>query len=154
MIVPMSLLMCRRLISLKEVIGMWNIPTKARLDKIPRLYETERVPLKDKVVHLHFFIGGCDWYIAEFDGEDTFWGFAHLGDDQCAEWGYISLNELKSIKVDGWLEIDCELEDLWTPKRAVEIEKIRTAHGWFPENDNQRQHCRSLMEGGTDWMKG
>jgi hypothetical protein len=81
---------------------MWNTPTTDRLSKIPRLYETEHIPLQDKLIHLHFFIGGCDWYIAEFDGEDLFWGFAILNDDfQNAEWGYISFSELKSIKVGG-----------------------------------------------------
>ena len=43
---------------------MWNIPSEERLKRIPRLYETEKVPLKDKLIYLHFFIGGCDWYIA------------------------------------------------------------------------------------------
>ena len=41
---------------------MWNEPSKERLSKIPRLYETENVRPQDKLVHLHFFIGGCDWY--------------------------------------------------------------------------------------------
>ena len=86
---------------------MWNTPTTDRLSKIPKLYETEHIPLQDKLIYLHFFIGGCDWYIAEFDGENLFWGFAILNDDfQNAEWGYISFSELKSIKVGGWLEID------------------------------------------------
>jgi len=39
---------------------MWNIPSKERLEKIPKLYETESIPLEDKMIHLHFFIGGCD----------------------------------------------------------------------------------------------
>ena len=60
---------------------MYNTPTTDRLSKIPKLYETEHIPLQDKLIHLHFFIGGCDWYIAEFDGEDLFWGFAILNDD-------------------------------------------------------------------------
>ena len=77
---------------------MWNTPIAERLSKIPRLYETEHIPLQDKLIYLHFFIGGCDWYIAEYDGEDLFWGFAILNDDfQNAEWGYISFSELKSI---------------------------------------------------------
>jgi hypothetical protein len=109
---------------------MWNMPNKERLAKIPRLYQTENTPLKDKLIYLHFFIGGCHWYIAEFDGEDLFWGFAHLGDDHCAEWGYISFSELKSIKIDGWLEIDCETEELWQVCKASEIEKIRNVQGW------------------------
>ena len=60
---------------------MWNTPTKERLAKIPGFYQTEHIPLKDKLIHLHFFIGGCDWYVAEFDFEDLFFGFAILNND-------------------------------------------------------------------------
>jgi hypothetical protein len=49
---------------------MWNTPSKTRLAKIPKLYETEPIELKDKLIHLHFFLGGCDWYVAEYDGQD------------------------------------------------------------------------------------
>lgn len=102
---------------------MWNVPTPEMLAKIPKLYETEEIPLKDKLIHLHFFIGGCDWYIAEFDGDDLFWGYAILnGDYQNAEWGYISFNELKEVKVRGVIEIDCDLH--WKVKKASEIERI------------------------------
>ena len=115
---------------------MWNTPSEDRLSKIPKLYETEDVPLQDKLIYLHFFIGGCDWYVAEFDGEDLFWGFAILNDDfQNAEWGYISFSELKSVKVGGWLEIDCELEEFWQARKVSEIEKIRKAHGWVKIGD-------------------
>ena len=68
---------------------MWNIPSKERLNKIPKLYETEEIPLDKKLIYLHFFIGGSDWYIAEFDGDDIFFGYVILnGDMECAEWGY------------------------------------------------------------------
>jgi hypothetical protein len=104
---------------------MWNVPSKERLDRIPKLYETENVSLRDKFIHLHFFIGGCDWFVAEYDGDDLFWGYAILNNDhQCAEWGYISFRELKGIKIK-WLEIDCELEEIWTVKKASEIERIK-----------------------------
>ena len=115
---------------------MWNTPNKERLAKIPKLYQTENIPLKDKLIYLHFFIGGCDWYVAEFDGEDLFWGFAILNNDlQNAEWGYISLSELKGIKLNGWVEVDCETEDVWQIRKASEIDKIRIAHGWFKEKE-------------------
>lgn len=105
---------------------MWNTPTKERLDRIPRLYGTEETSLKEKLIYLHFFLGGCDWYVAEYDGEDLFWGYSILnGDYQNAEWGYISFGELKEIKKDGWLEVDCELDEFWQVKRASEIEKIK-----------------------------
>ncbi|MBF0203980.1 MAG: DUF2958 domain-containing protein [Desulfamplus sp.] len=109
---------------------MWNAPSKKQLSTLPKLYETEEVALKDKIIHLHFFIGGCDWFIAEYDAsEDLFWGFAILNQDyQNAEWGYISFSELKSIKVQGWLEIDNDLH--WTPKPAKEVDLICEAQGW------------------------
>ena len=109
---------------------MWNIPSKKRLDRIPRLYATEALPLAEKVIHLHFFLGGCDWYIAEYDGEDLFFGYAILNADyDNAEWGYISFRELKEVKIGGGIEIDCELEKYWTPKRASEIKEIVESGG-------------------------
>ena len=54
---------------------MWNEPSKSQLDNLPSLYATEDVPLKEKKIYLLFFFGGCDWYIAEYDGDDLFWGF-------------------------------------------------------------------------------
>lgn len=104
---------------------MWNIPDKRRLEKIPKLYETENIKSKDKLIYLHFFIFSCDWYIAEYDGNDLFYGYAILnGDLECAEWGYISFDELRSINVNG-VEVDCELESIWRVRPASEIEKIQ-----------------------------
>jgi hypothetical protein len=104
---------------------MWNIPSQVRLKSIPRLYETEEIPLKDKQIHLHFFMGGCDWYVAEYDGNDLFFGFAILnGDHDNSEWGYISFSELKSLRVS-FMEVDCELDEYWQIKPASEIDNIK-----------------------------
>ena len=103
---------------------MWNVPTREELDRIPRLYQTEDVPLADKLIHLHFFIGGCDWFIAEFDGSDLFWGYAILNNDHMnAEWGYMSFTEMKEVKIRGWLEIDRDIN--WQIRKASEIDLIR-----------------------------
>ena len=102
---------------------MWNPPSAELLNQIPRLYATEHVPLREKVIHLHFFFGGCDWYVSEFDGNDLFFGFAVLNDDLAnAEWGYFTLSELKGINIHG-LEID--LDTFWEPVPAGEIERIK-----------------------------
>lgn len=104
---------------------MWNIPSKERLDRIPRLYETEPIPLKDKIIYLHFFIGSCDWYVAEFDGNDIFFGYAILNDDtDCAEWVYVSFSELKEVCIHN-IEIDYELEEFWRPKPVSLIPAIK-----------------------------
>jgi hypothetical protein len=111
----------------KETL-MWNTPSREQLDRIPKLYETDHIPVEEKIIYLHFFIGGCDWYVSEYDGDDLFFGFAILnGDYENAEWGYISFAEMKAIQIHG-LEIDCETD--WTPKKASEIENIRIAQGW------------------------
>ena len=103
---------------------MWNEPTQERLDRIPRLYKTEHLPIKDKLIHLHFFIGGCDWYVAEYDGDDIFFGYAILNNDtECAEWGFVSFSEMKELNVSG-IEIDCELEEHWSPTPVSKIPRI------------------------------
>ncbi len=103
---------------------MWNEPSQDQLSRIPRLYETEDTRIEDKLIYLHFFIGGSDWYIAEYDGHDLFFGYAILnGDEEMAEWGYISFGELKNIKIPPGIEVDCDV--FWKVKKASEVTKIR-----------------------------
>ena len=105
---------------------MWNEPTPEEMKTIPRLYRTESCALKNKLIYLHFFIAGCDWYIAEFDGNDLFWGFAILNSDyQNAEWGYIPFSELKSLDLL-YLEVDRDL--YWRIRPAREVDNILRCH--------------------------
>ncbi|MDL2216273.1 DUF2958 domain-containing protein [Desulfovibrio sp. OttesenSCG-928-M14] len=105
---------------------MWNAPTAQNLSELPGLYETEQTPVQAKVIHMHFFIGGCDWFVAEFDGEDLFFGYAVLnGDLHNAEWGYFSLSELQSIRIHG-IEVDCDL--YWEPVAFCEMPGIGGSH--------------------------
>ena len=108
---------------------MWNKPTENQLNKIPAFYSTESISLKEKVIHMHFFIGGCDWYAAEYSPEEQmFFGFAILNNDyEMAEWGYFSLKELCELKVS-FLEVDRDLH--FTSTQAQDIEKIKKAQGW------------------------
>jgi len=101
---------------------MWNMPTKAGLAKLPSFYETEKIDCNDKIIYLHFFIAGCDWYAAEFDGQDIFFGFVNLNDAQNAEWGYFSLSELVEINING-VEIDTDLH--WQTKKFSEIKTAK-----------------------------
>lgn len=113
---------------------MWNCPTPKQLAKLPRFYATEKDTLKDKVIKMHFFMGGCDWYAVEYDPkEENFFGFAILnGDLQNAEWGYFSLRELRELKIT-FVEVDRDLH--WKPCKAMEVEKIREAQGWGKEKE-------------------
>ena len=99
-------------------------PTPGQLAKLPKLYENEKISLKDKPIYIHFFIGNCDWFISEYDGEDLFFGYVIIGNPAFAELRYISFTELKNIGIPPGIEVDCELLD--SPLKASEIEEIRT----------------------------
>ena len=108
---------------------MFNKPTSTQLATIPRLYQTEEIPLKDKPVYLHFFIGNSDWYVMEFNRKDTFWGFVILNNDyEMAEFGYFSFHELADIRIKGFFEIENDAS--WQVRPAHKIERICQAQGW------------------------
>jgi len=106
---------------------MWNEPTAKILTQLPSLYETEGTALEDKIIHMHFFLGGSDWYVAEYcSDESIFFGYAILNDDlQNAEWGYFSFDELREVRTKLGLEVDREL--YWRPKPAKDIDRIQGA---------------------------
>jgi hypothetical protein len=106
---------------------MWNEPSRSDLERMPKLYETAPQRWQDKLIYEHFFIGGCDWYAAEYGPKDRlFFGFAILNDDmQNAEWGYFSLDEMRGVKVRS-IEIDRDLH--WQVRKASEVERIVEAH--------------------------
>ena len=112
---------------------MWNKPTKKELSLIPRLYETDNIALKDKIIMMHFFLAASDWYVCEYDPKERiFFGFAVLnGDFQCAEWGYIPLKDLEEIKVK-WFEVDRDL--FWKERKASRVQKICLASDWPIKN--------------------
>ena len=87
---------------------------------IPELYETENVPLEEKVMHRRYQIReiGFYWLVSELDKEGNLaFGYANLNDDRFAEWGYISIQEL----LDNGAEIDRE----WKPCTFTEaMERI------------------------------
>ena len=80
------------------------------------------------MIHEHFFLGGCDWYAAEYGPQERiFFGYAILNDDlENAEWGYFSFDELRQVKTRQEFEVDRDLH--WKPRRAAEIERIVRGH--------------------------
>lgn len=91
--------------------------------RMPKTYQTEGVGL-DAIAYLHYFGGGCDWWITERDmgsPDDTnrgeqlqAFGLACLnGDTANMEVGYISIPEL--------LAEGAELDIYWAPKPLSKI---------------------------------
>lgn len=89
---------------------------------MPNTYESDGNGENQQIFHLHYFYANCDWYIIEKDcgnseddkksgleigGQYQAFGYANLGDDQNAEFGYISIKEL--------IEYGAELDFHFTP---------------------------------------
>ncbi len=76
-------------------------PPKKDRAKTPALYVTDGVAAGQKVVHAHYFVGGCDWWVMEADWtEGRVFGLACLGGDyESAELGYVSLPELEAAAI-------------------------------------------------------
>ena len=102
---------------------MWKKPTGHQLDQMPRLYETEHIAAEDKLICLHFFLGGCEWYIAEFDGDDLFFGFVILNSDyKTAEWGYIIFPNSRLSPLIVW-----ESAAIWTGLRSKPAKSVSSS---------------------------
>jgi Protein of unknown function (DUF2958) len=98
------------------------MPPPTTLAKVPPLYGTERVAVANKMVRLHYFIGNCNWWIVELDPKEGLaFGYANLGNDDDAEWGYVDLGELSEICLDRGLAV-VQRDLHWIPKRFGEID--------------------------------
>jgi hypothetical protein len=92
----------------------------ARLDAAPTTYETDGQGYA-ATAFLHYFLGGCDWWIVELDrGADgdtpadfqrQAFGISSLGFEP--EMGYISISEL--------LAMGAELDLYYTPRTVRDI---------------------------------
>ena len=88
--------------------------TKEIAKRLPALYSTESIKLEDKTVQVKFFnpVGAATWWIFEGeeqeDGDWLLFGMADLGMG-CQELGYVSLNELKGIRLRFGLSIERDL---------------------------------------------
>ena len=82
--------------------------TKTLADKLPGLYETEGVPLREKVAYVKLFDPGSTWtwYVMEYDGKDTCFGLV-VGHE--TEFGYFSLQELSSLQFHGMPVIERDM---------------------------------------------
>ena len=90
------------------------------ISRMPHTYQTDG---QDAVIHLHYFKGGCDWWITEKDKGDPddtpeqaqsqAFGLADLGLGE-RELGYISLPEI--------LSCGAELDLYWEPKTLGQLE--------------------------------
>lgn len=79
--------------------------------KIPSLYSTDSVPLKDKEAICKFFnpVGIGTWYVIEGQEEDGDYILFGLVDLHEQEFGYFSLKELEAIRLPYGLKIERDI---------------------------------------------
>jgi hypothetical protein len=95
---------------LRALRGHDFYPPAEEMAKWPKFYSTEDVPVADKPVHAHYFQGGMDWYITEYDPkENEAFGYVDLGLGH-PEWGYIPLGDVEELRGQMGLPIERDLD--------------------------------------------
>ena len=106
-------------------------PSAAEARKIPALDgPINWVNRREQTIHVHYFVGGCDWWVTNYDpATGMAFGYACLGDPDNAEWGDFYLPELEEVSVrvnirwttgSGTLGIPVERDCYWTKVTAEE----------------------------------
>jgi len=150
--IPASLRIFMPEMQQKAIVGSqehWEVIERLNwiVNNMPQTYETEDIPTAEKIVWLHYFYGGSDWFIVEKDMGDKddkepglqyqAFGYTILnGDTEMAEWGYISIEELKTKKM---MELDfyftpvkfADLKNKWEEPEEEEPVRIKARPGTF-----------------------
>lgn len=84
--------------------------TKEILAKLPKIGDTSELEAKNVKVPLKLFnpCGAQSWFITEFDPNEKLM-FGYVTGMACDELGYISLEELESIRLPFGLKIERDL---------------------------------------------
>jgi hypothetical protein len=96
--------------------------------RLPKLYETENLPIEEKMAQVKYFspYNGWRWYAVEFDGEDTFFGLVEGFE---VEWGYFSLSEMMNVALGGNTLPAVERDLYFVPTSMKQIEtEARNRH--------------------------
>lgn len=95
---------------------------------------------------IHYFIGSSDWYVCEVNEDNVGFGYAILnGDIQNAEYGYIDLNEVTTLTLNGFIqtELDIYNDDSISMEHAI-VEK-------YPELKEELLETEQKIENDNDY---
>jgi len=129
-----------QLIATKENLEAFNEAIERlyiALTKCPKIGETDG--MKEHPAILHYFYGGNDHYICEYDPErKLMFGYAILnGDLQNSEWGYISLEELTNCK---YTNIDYHFAE-----QSIEAALYKKYPNYFKKPPSLRQEAADKL---------
>ena len=109
---------------------MINRPEESELLKLAQIEVDKNTPLEERVMHMHFFLDGHDWYLSEYNPfSRTFFGY-YVPHDQYhkACWGHFNIDDLYYMRDYKNRRVTRNTD--WMPRRAMEIDRIRDAHTW------------------------
>lgn len=103
---------------------------------------------------IHYFIGSSDWYVCEVDEDNVGFGYAILnGDIQNAEYGYIDLNEVTTLTLNGFIqtELDIYNNDNISMEHAI-VEKYPELKEELLETEQQIENDNDYAVELADWI--
>jgi hypothetical protein len=116
----------------RRLRGHRFLPAKSELAKISGCKKTERIPVADKVIHVHYFSAAFDYWLAEIwpeteDGETRWYGFgfASLASFPDGEWSLMDFTDMEQVqgRTPQGLPIIIERDLWWQPKKFSEIKE-------------------------------
>jgi hypothetical protein len=97
--------------TLRRLRGHNFYPSAKEMAKWPAIYTNDHLDLPDVPVVAHYFQGGHDWWVTEYDPENNHvFGLAQLAGHGPGEWGYSSLTEIEQLRGQFGLPIERELD--------------------------------------------
>ena len=94
--------------------------TKELETMIPAMYSDENTKLEEKMIYAKFYIHNWTWWILEYNKEERLF-FAYVQGLE-NELGYVSLEELENLEVNG-LKVERDL--YFTPRKYKDIEELK-----------------------------
>ena len=119
--------------------------TKEILNRLPKLYSGEDIPLEDKVVQVKFFnpVGAGTWYGVEYDPKTKiFFGYVSIFGDYNDEWGDFSLTELENYR--GKFGLGIERDMSFTPEKFKDT-KLGKDLKWQQKNHTKETQKENIF---------
>ena len=115
------------------------IDLQSQISTMPKTWEQDGKG-DAAIAYLHYFLGGSDWYITEKDmdgGIEQAFGYAILnGDDECAELGYISIQEITAYGAELDLHFTpCTLGEIKAKRRQADQAEAFNPNPWVLVNN-------------------
>jgi hypothetical protein len=90
-------------------------------EKLPKFWEQWWLE-KNAICHLHYFYGGWDWYVLEYNEQERLFFGIVIGDD--IEYWHFPLSDFEEMNKRAWYS-KIERDMYWESKKVWEIDKLK-----------------------------